>query len=83
MSVHLLRSTFFSFFFFLFRATPVAYGSSKAGVDLELQLPAYTTATATRDQSCIYNLHHSSWQPTPDPSPSERGRGSNPHPHGC
>ena len=29
-------------------------------VELELQLPAYTTDTAMRDPSC--DLHHSSWQ---------------------
>ena len=32
------------------------------GVKSELQLPAYTTATATSDPRCIYNLHHSTWQ---------------------
>ena len=31
-------------------------------VESELQLLAYTTATVTRDPSCICNLHHSSWQ---------------------
>ena len=31
-------------------------------VELELQLPAYTTATAMPDLSCICELHHSSWQ---------------------
>ena len=34
----------------------------KLGVELELQLPAYTTATATRDLSHICDIHHSSWQ---------------------
>ena len=29
-------------------------------VELELQLPAYTRATATRDPSLFCNLHHSS-----------------------
>ena len=29
---------------------------------LELQLPAYTTATTTLDPSHVCNLHHSSWQ---------------------
>ena len=38
-------------FFFFFMAVPVAYGNSWAGVEAELQLPAYTTATATRDPS--------------------------------
>ena len=28
----------------------------------ELHLPAYTTATAMQDLSCIYDLHPSSWQ---------------------
>ena len=34
----------------------------RLGVESELQLPAYTTATATRDPSCICNLYHSSRQ---------------------
>ena len=33
----------------------------RLGVELELQLLAYTTATATGDLSCIRDLHHSSW----------------------
>ena len=38
-------------------AAPVAYGSSKPGVELELQLPAYITATEMQDPNCICNLH--------------------------
>jgi len=34
----------------------------RLGVELELQLSAYTTATAMPDLSCICDLHHSSWQ---------------------
>ena len=34
----------------------------RLGVQLELQLPAYTTATATRDPSHVWDLHHSSQQ---------------------
>ena len=34
----------------------------RLGVQSELQQPAYTTATATWDLSCLFNLHHSSWQ---------------------
>ena len=34
----------------------------KLEAESELQLPAYTTATATQDLSCIWNLHHSSQQ---------------------
>ena len=40
----------------------------RLGVKLELELPAYTTAAATRDPSCICNLHQSSrqcWIPDP------------------
>ena len=33
-----------------------------AGVELKLQLPAYTTATATQDPSHICDLRHSSRQ---------------------
>ena len=31
-------------------------------VELELQLLAYTTATARQNLSCVCNLRHSSWQ---------------------
>ena len=42
-------------FFFLFRATPAALGSSQAkGIKWELQVPVYTTAT-TSDMSQILN----------------------------
>jgi len=34
----------------------------RLGVELELQLPAHTTATVTADPSLIGNLHHSSQQ---------------------
>ena len=34
----------------------------RLGIKLELQLPAYTTATATPDLSHIFDLHHSSQQ---------------------
>ena len=47
------------FCFFFGGGTPWTYGGSRAR---GLQLPAYTTATATPDLSCICNLHHSSQQ---------------------
>ena len=50
--------TFFFFFLFLFRAVPVAYGSSQARDLIRLQLPAYTTAIATWDLSHLCRLHH-------------------------
>ena len=54
---------FFCFvFFFFFRAEPAAYGGFQDGAGLELQPPAYTTATAPQDPSLMCDLHHSSWQ---------------------
>ena len=50
------------FFFFFWRATPSAYGSSRLGVKSEVQPPAYATATAMQNPSCICDLHNSSWQ---------------------
>ena len=35
---------------------------TRLGVELELQLPAYTIAAATWDLSCTCDLHHSSQQ---------------------
>ena len=53
---------FFFFFFFLFLGPhPWHLEVPRLGVILELQLPAYTTATATRDLSHVCDLHHSSW----------------------
>ena len=34
----------------------------RLGVESELQLPVYATATAMPALSCIFDLHHSSWQ---------------------
>ena len=34
----------------------------RLGVELELEPPAYTTATAMPDPSHVCDLHHSSWQ---------------------
>ena len=35
---------------------------SRLGVELELWLPADTTATAMQDPSLVCDLHYSSWQ---------------------
>ena len=49
------------FFFFSFLGLHLWHMDvPKLGVELELQLPAFTTATATWDLSCICDLHHSS-----------------------
>ena len=45
------------------------------GVELELQLPAYTTATAVQDLSRVCDLYHSSRQcQIPDPLSEARDR---------
>ena len=59
----LLSSSFLSFFFFCFLGPkPQCVGVSWLGVESELQLRAYTTATATSDLRRVCNLHHSSQQ---------------------
>ena len=62
-NVHIGYHSFFFFFFFCFLGPhPRHMEVPRLGVESELQLPAYTTATAMQDLSCICNLHHSSWQ---------------------
>jgi len=52
------------FYFVLFFGGPSPWHTEvpRLGVELELQLPAYTTATATLDLSHVCDLYHSSWQ---------------------
>ena len=52
----------FSLFFFLFRATLTTMEILRLGVQLELQLSAYATATAMLDLSHICDLNHRSQQ---------------------
>ena len=57
----LFSFSFFFFFFCLFAislAAPVAYGDSQARG--RIGAVAYSRATATRDPSRVFNLHHSS-----------------------
>ena len=60
---------FFGFFFFCFLGPHLKHLEvPRVGVELELQLLPGAIATATRDQSLIFNLHHSSqqcWIPNP------------------
>ena len=61
---------FFSFFFFFcfLGLHPEHMEIPRLVVESELQLPAYITATATRDPSHVCDLHHSSGQhQIPDP----------------
>ena len=53
---------FYFVFFWLFRATSQHMDVPRLGVELELQLLAYATATATWDLSHVCDLHHSSQQ---------------------
>ena len=57
----LCNEYFFLYFFFL-RTHPKYMEFPSLGLESELQLPAYTTATATRDLNHICNLHDSSRQ---------------------
>ena len=51
------------FFFFFFLGPHLGHMEvPRLVVQLELQLLAYTTATATLDLSQVCDLHHSSWQ---------------------
>ena len=54
---------FFIFCTFAFLGPNLLHGEvPRLEVQLELQLPAYTTATATLDPSRVCDLHHSSQQ---------------------
>ena len=55
-------STFLFLIFWHFRATFAAYASSWVRRKWELQLWAYTTATATPEPSHICELRHNVWQ---------------------
>ena len=59
------QSLYFHFvlFCFVFRAKPTTYGSSQARVKSDLQLPAYTTATAMPDPQLTERDHRSNWHP--------------------
>jgi len=68
MLIHLIIQNMdllsFTFFFFLVFLGPHPWHMvvPRLGVQSELQLPAYATATATRGPSCICDLHHNSRQ---------------------
>ena len=58
----MLFSFLFSFFPFFLGPHLWHMDVPRLGVKWELQLPVYTTATATPDPSPVYGLHHSSRQ---------------------
>ena len=55
-------SAFFFFFFVFLGPHPRHMEDHRLGVESELQLPAYTTATATQDPSHVCDLQHNSRQ---------------------
>ena len=58
-----ISSIFTSFVLFFFKQLHLRHMEVPGlGVESELQLPAYTTATAMPDPSRICHLHHSSWE---------------------
>ena len=60
-----ITSLFYLFFFwsFVFLGPHLWHMEvPRLGVESELQLPAYTTATAMPDPNCVCDLHHSSGQ---------------------
>ena len=70
----IISSRFFFFFGFL-GSHPWHMVIPRLGVKLDLQLPAYATATATPDSSHVCNLYHSSWQQwIPEPLSRARDR---------
>ena len=72
----------FQILFFVFLGLhPGHMEVSRLGIESELQLSAYTRATAMLDPSHICDLHHSSGQ-CPNPKPTEWGQELNPCPHG-
>ena len=78
-SLHYKESTILIFFFLGPHLPHMEV--PRRGVQWELKLPAYITATATQiqDASVTYTTAHGNARSlTP-----ERGQGWNPHPHGC
>ena len=72
------QDTLFYFIVFFLGPHPQHMEVLRLAVKSELQLQAYTTATATGDLSRICHLHLSSL----DRWPTEQDQGSNPHPLG-
>ena len=62
MFVNIRHGAFFFFFFCFLGPLPRHMQVPRLGVELELQRPTYTTATAMQDPSPGFDLHHSSRQ---------------------
>ena len=59
---HTLISYTFLLLFFFLRLNPQHMEVPRPGVVVELQLPAYATATATQDLSLVCDLQYSLWK---------------------
>ena len=80
---HVYNIVIHIFFFFCFLGPHLWHMEvPRLGVELELQLPAYTIAAAMQDPNHICNLYIPQLTVTLDPQPTEQGQGSNPHPYG-
>ena len=64
LGVEVTKHAFF-FFFWLFRDALWHMEVPTLGVESELQLPSYTTATATPDLSCVCDLPQLMAMPDP------------------
>ena len=62
MACFILFFSFFCFFFLFLGLHRKHMEVPRLRVELEVQLSAHPTATATQYPSRIYDLHHSSWQ---------------------
>ena len=60
--VFMVFSFFLVFFFCFLGLHPWHMEVSRLGVESELELPDYATATASQDLSCVCDLHHNSQQ---------------------
>ena len=80
--IHSFNSTNFLFVsFWLFRATPPAYGSSQARGQVGAAAASlHHRHSKARSQPPLQATPQLT--ATPDPEPTERGQGSNLHPHG-
>ena len=74
-------SVIYLFIYLLFRATPVAYGSSWARGQIRAAAAGLCHSTAMPDPSHLCDLQHSSQQHR-ILNPLKQSQGLNPHPHG-
>ena len=63
VKIFIIFLTFFNFLLFFFLGPHLGHMEvPRRGVEWELLLSAYTIDTAMPHLSCVWDLHHSSWQ---------------------